>query len=203
MGGLRSLRSALCAGGVFASAIGGLALGVTATALPAGAAVTLVVHPLPATDAHMGVAAIVEGADGNLWYTGTAAQIGRMTPSGVVTDFPVPTANPGLDGIAAGSDGALWFAENAANKIGRATTAGVVTEFPLPSGGSPQYITAGPDGALWFTEESARRIGRIATNGAITEFPIPAAGARGAEDIVTGSDGNLGSRTPSTGRLTV
>ena len=152
-------------------------------AAPAGAAVTIVQHQLPAGDIEP--AGITEGSDGNLWVTYTLGQtydIGRITPSGHVTDFRVPSPVSEPLGIVSGSDGNLWFTESNANRIGRITTSGVVTEFLLPHPGSePQFITPGPDGALWFTEIGGRRIGRITTGGAITEFPLPGAGAERKE----------------------
>ena len=151
-------------------------------------------------------AGITAGSDGNFWFTYSFRQdIGRMTPSGVVTDFPIPTVNVEANGIAAGSDGALWFTEYNLNAIGRMSTSGVYTQYNLQAGSRPQFITAGPDGAvLWFTEEGARDIGRITTAGAITVFPIGGAG-RGPEGIAAGSDGALWLTDPANsavGRIT-
>ena len=131
--------------------------------------------------------AITKGPDGNLWYTeghpfafpfqSPFDKIGRMTPSGVVTDFPLPTpeaaATSDSETISPGPDGALWFTEPSNDKIGRITTAGVITEFnvPTPNAG-PTSITEGADGSLWFTEHD--KIGRITTAGVITEFALPA-----------------------------
>jgi streptogramin lyase len=72
---------------------------------------------------------ITAGPDGNLWFTESEAspgsgaalglgQIGRITPSGTITEFPVPIPNNNPDDIIAGSDGNLWFPAGAAN-IGR------------------------------------------------------------------------------------
>jgi len=108
---------------------------------------------------------IAAGPDGNLWFTEHYPNIGRITPTGAITDFPLPRAvvppSHAARGITAGPDGNLWFAEPA-NGIGRITTAGVVTEFPVPTANSePSAITAGPDGNVWFTELTGNRIGRI------------------------------------------
>ena len=162
---------------------------------------------------------IVAGPDGNLWFTeANTDKIGRITPSGVVTEFAIPTPGSSPLSIAAGSDGNLWFTEVNAFQIGRITTSGVVTEFHLPTTGfKPISITAGPDGALWFTDMSANnpstdlptsqppvfeptshpifggKIGRISTAGAITEFAIPTgADPNGTPNgITSGPDGNL------------
>lgn len=131
---------------------------------------------------------IVAGPDGNLWFTeigdyfnssnpANVAKIGRITPSGVVTEFPVPTAASAPNGIAVGPDGALWFVENTGNKIGRITTAGSITEFPIPTPNARAIgIAAGVDGNLWFTEQLGQRIGRITPSGEVKEFPLPAGG---------------------------
>ncbi len=78
--------------------------------------------------AKSGLGGITAGPDGNLWFTeeGTIQngkfiggnQIGRITPSGIITEFALPTANSGPTGITAGPDGNLWFTEFNGNKIG-------------------------------------------------------------------------------------
>ncbi len=114
--------------------------------------------------------AMTAGPDGNVWfarviyYYSYEDEIGRVTPSGQVTEFPLPSKEPGKSGLPAivtGPDGNLWFTESIANQIGRITTSGQITQFPLPHGESrPVGITAGPDGNLWFTEQAADKIGR-------------------------------------------
>ena len=56
---------------------------------------------------------IIKGPDGALWFTELATnKIGRITTTGVITEFPVPRgSSSNLLGITAGPDGALWFAE--------------------------------------------------------------------------------------------
>jgi streptogramin lyase len=131
---------------------------------------------------------ITDGPDGSLWFTEYPTRIGRITTSGVITEFPISTY---ASGISAGPDGNVWFTEATPNRIGRMTTGGVIAEFSIPTIGSgPRDITAGPDGNLWFTEELGNKIGRITTDGIITEFPIPTA-ASGPTGITTGPDGNI------------
>ena len=51
---------------------------------------------------------IVEGPDGNLWFTENDAvsnAIGRITPSGQVTEFKIPTSGSNPFGITVGPDG--------------------------------------------------------------------------------------------------
>jgi streptogramin lyase len=178
---------------------------------------------------------IAAGPDGNVWFTEIlqtivlsapsseqrlnaafyipSGKIGRISPSGVVTEFPIPNVDNRPYSIAAGPDGNLWFTETVPElsgdislRIGRITTAGLITEFSVRTGVGyrfgPFEITAGPDGNLWFLD-SGNRIGRITTAGVVTEFTLPAADS-GAAGITAGPDGNLWfteSNTNKIGRL--
>jgi streptogramin lyase len=63
---------------------------------------------------------ITTGADGNLWFTeADGNNIGRITPTGQITEFSLPTKDSGPEGITARSDGSIWFTETKGNKIGR------------------------------------------------------------------------------------
>lgn len=134
---------------------------------------------------------ITAGPDGNLWFTGasgeTASKIGKITPTGVTTEYELP-AKSFPEGITAGPDGNLWYVDALSGKIGKITTAGVITEYALPAGSAPYNITSGPEGNLWFTEVN-NKIGVITTSGAITEFAVPA----GSEPygITVGPDKNI------------
>ncbi len=153
---------------------------------------------------------IIKGPDGNLWFTdNTSSQIGRMTPSGQITEFPLPNANFNDSffvpvGIAAGPDDNLWFTEcdsygQGGCKIGRITPQGKVTEFPLPASSAfneAGSIIAGPDGNLWFTgcarsqDPCNDQIGRITPGGKITDFSVPSSDGP-IQAITAGPDGNL------------
>ena len=68
---------------------------------------------LPAADSFpQGLAA---GPDGNVWFAesqtiaGSTGRIGRITPTGTLTEFPMLNANTRPRGITVGPDGALWF----------------------------------------------------------------------------------------------
>jgi virginiamycin B lyase len=122
--------------------------------------------------------------DGNVWFTETNA-IGRMTPSGTITEFPVP-ARPGR--ISAGPDGNLWFTELRA--IGRITQDGSYARFPLPFtgfGDSPLDLTAGPDGKLWYITDISR-VGSLTMSGVFASFDTHYNGLAG---ITAGPDGNI------------
>jgi virginiamycin B lyase len=86
----------------------------------------------------LGPTAMALGPDGNVWFA-KAFGIGRITPSGITTQFSKgisPGPQPGArgpstpSGIAAGPDGNLWFTEGEGRRIGRITPAGIISEFP-------------------------------------------------------------------------
>jgi uncharacterized protein (TIGR03437 family) len=72
---------------------------------------------------------LAPGADGAIWFTTAYAnKIGRITPSGAVTEYRIPTAAAWATSIAPGPDGNLWFVEQDANKIAKLVLATVPTE---------------------------------------------------------------------------
>ncbi len=140
------------------------------------------------TEFHEGLGAgtapgpMVLGADGNVWFIDEGTQkIGRVTTSGVITEFPLPAMNSKPNAITVGPDGNVWFTDEGTHAIGKVTQASLPetppTEFPiepenLTPTANPTEITAGPDGNVWFSDEHAEAIGRVKTNGTITEFPV-------------------------------
>lgn len=74
---------------------------------------------------------ITTGPDGALWFTEASCvrgsgsrciagnKIGRITITGMVTEFPIPSDGGGPHGITTGPDGALWFTEYYGSRIGR------------------------------------------------------------------------------------
>jgi len=93
---------------------------------------------------------IAAGPDGALWFTEPgAASIGRITPSGAITEFALrPPISPA--GIVAGADGALWF--SAESCIGRITTSGAVTTWPVHHVGALDGIAPAPGGGFWLAD---------------------------------------------------
>jgi virginiamycin B lyase len=135
---------------------------------------------------HTAPESIAAGPDGNLWFTEVFGnRIGRMTPSGNLTEFEAP-GNP--RGIAGGPDGALWFTTSSA--VGRITVNGHVTMYAV--GNDPSLplndIALGSDGNLWFTQGSAIR--HISPDGGrIVSVPVPQGSAPGS--VASGPDGNI------------
>jgi len=132
--------------------------------------------PLPGP-AHRSPAVITAGPDNNLWFTELEGAIGRITPSGDITEFILPTELARPLAITAGPDGNLWFTQvglsSAATgvrgviggSIGRITPNGTVSDFVVDDPG--YFITRGPDNALWYTTLG---IGRITTAGQSQTF---------------------------------
>src|SRR5450432_1501027 len=111
---------------------------------------------------------ITTGADGNMWFTEQAAgKFGRITPSGVITEF---TGVDSPSSIAAGPDGNIWISSAFINQIARVTPAIDITIFPTPS--TPTVIRPGNRNNLLFTEVSANKIASITTDGVVTQSPI-------------------------------
>jgi streptogramin lyase len=152
---------------------------------------------------------ICAGPDGNLWFAQYSSnQIGRITPTGAVTEFTIPGGNnPAC--IAAGPDGNLWFTESNRG-VGRISTAGSIT-IVVPSLNHALGIAAGPDGNLWVAIQTSNAIARITPGGAVTSYAVPTAGATPSY-ITAGPDGNLwfteftankiGRLNPTTGTIT-
>jgi virginiamycin B lyase len=135
---------------------------------------------------------ITTGSDGNLWFSEDYHdKIGKLTTSGILTEYTGITSGSNPGPITAGSDSNLWFSEKNSNKIGKISTGGTISEFVIPTLNSqPDGITAGPDGNLWFSESIGNKIGKITTGGIITEYPITTPSSTPA-GITAGSDGNL------------
>lgn len=123
---------------------------------------------------------IVSGLDGALWmiFQGGTNVIGRLSTSGVYSQFSAPYASSKISAIAKGSDGAIWFTDEGTNAIGRLTTTGSFSEFPVPTPNAfsmPGHYVGGDTGGLiscptacenahgriWFSENNASKIGRL------------------------------------------
>lgn len=132
---------------------------------------------------------IVAGPDGNVWFTEPNVNaIGRIGPTGVVSQFLIANPNSSPQEITAGPDGDLWFTEAGSDRIGRITPSGAISERPIRTGSDG--IAAGSDGDIWFTEEGVGRIGRLSPSGTLTEFTIPSRDSE-PSSLVAGPDGNL------------
>ena len=170
--------------------------------------------------------AIAVGADGDLWFTAVSQvgaptsayvnKIGRVTPSGVFTEFPLTLRKSSdfVNLLIAGPDGNLWFSiesylsdYSAFGEMGRMTPQGAGTIYTLGKFVEPRDLTIGPDGNLWFS--TYFEIGRITTNGQVRLYD-PDAKAQSFQRIsisgvTTDSDGALWFATENVavGRVTL
>lgn len=125
------------------------------------------------------VTSLVEGPDGNVWFTGTKsngptnAQAGRYTvASGAVDHFALPNADANPNLATVGGDGGVWFFEQARSQFARISTSGALQEFPATF--KVSAMTKGPDGNIWFlTTQSPPQIGKITPTGTITTYVVP------------------------------
>jgi virginiamycin B lyase len=124
--------------------------------------------PIVAAD---GVWNVVTGPDGNIWFTAadgptTNDYVGKITPSGEITEYPLPNQ---ADGIVLGPDGNWWLTMPFVGKIAVMTLQGDITaEYTLPKaiyGSQPKFqlgkIVLGSDGNLWFPEGYRNKIGEL------------------------------------------
>ncbi len=161
---------------------------------PAGA-----ITEFPLTTAFHSPYQITLGPDGNLWFTEIfGGKIGRLTPSGTLTEFIVggqPT------GITVGPDGRLWFADMGLGRLRSISTTGVLgAEFGGFS--NPREVVTGADGNLWVSEYNAHTITRVTPLGSITRFRLPS-GSFSPQAVTAGPDGNVWYTTPEkVGRIT-
>jgi virginiamycin B lyase len=129
-----------------------------------------------------------------MWFTetGTPNAIGKITTSGVVTEYSIPTPSSSPGGIAAGPDGNMWFTEINSNKIGKITMSGIITEYDIPTAATfAQEITAGPDGNMWFAEYVGKKIGKVTPTGTFTEYDAAPSGVGSIIGIAANPDGSI------------
>ena len=98
---------------------------------------------------------ITAGPDGNIWVAEyNAAKIGRVTPSGTITEFGIPSAGGGPMAIKPGPDGRIWFAEMGPaagfGKIGYITVDGTQTRDFFGDGYHIHDLAFDANGTLWY-----------------------------------------------------
>jgi virginiamycin B lyase len=149
------------------------------------------VHASPVLDS------LAAGADGNLWFTEGAGSdfiFGRMSPSGVVTQFP--TGNMDLGSVANGPNGSIIVIgqknHGLRSEVFRVSTAGAITRYKIPAAISNAFSAyLGPaDGSLWFTDGESK-IGRITASGVATSYNVFVGGRQHyVNSMAVGQDGN-------------
>jgi virginiamycin B lyase len=141
---------------------------------------------------------IVQGPDGNMWFTERGAnQIGRIsgTNPGTATEFPIAAGGLAPDVIVVGPDGKLWWTELSSNSVGTmapGNPAGV-TRFTGLGLISPRGIAVGPDGNLWVADADGAgpKVVRVSPAGAAVGMPIALPVGFNPRGIARGADGNM------------
>jgi len=109
----------------------------------------------------LGPGSIAIGGDGNLWFGEEAYHLGRITPSGLITELQLPIGDqPGR--FATAPDGNLWLKVGVGNAgdIVRISRDGVLTKFLISTDNAgPMDLAVGPDGKIWFTQWATDQIG--------------------------------------------
>src|SRR3954467_14419134 len=157
---------------------------------------------------------ITRASDGNFWFTesfinnpnAAGKNIGRITPTGQVTEFQVCTDCFPTD-IVQGSDGVLYFTKNDA-ALGRITTAGVT----MPDIGTFVFNGNGlaVDGNnIWISDFNHPTMHRYnVITGVFTDFATPAPTLDVTVDHASGTvwftqtDSQIGRMNPGTGAVT-
>jgi streptogramin lyase len=148
------------------------------------------------------VDSITPGADGNLWFTEGMVKhfvVGRMSPSGVVTQFPVGKLLSG--DVANGPNSSLILTgpnTKLQNEVFDVSTTGAVTRYKIPAAESNAFqgYVGSADGSLWFYNGFSAnfKIGRISASGVATSYNLSNI-VRGQPHIMNstaiGQDGNV------------
>jgi streptogramin lyase len=135
--------------------------------------------------------AMVNGADGNVWFI-NGNGIAKIDASGHVTTYTA-----GLDAGATpydltnGPNSDLWFTDNGAKAVGYITTSGAIHEFSTPAGENPLQVVAGSDGNIWFYSSGvSHQIVRMTPSGSFTGYTMPTLGTI-EDNMVLGPDGAI------------
>src|SRR5512132_2164289 len=123
------------------TSIAAVAALVSLSLIPMDAHALATISELPVASS-MGPGPIAGSTNGFVWFAEPNDDtIGRIGPTGAVTEYPLPSPSQEPRGIAAGPNGTVWFTETGSHTgsegIGRIDGTGTITEFPLPEGSVP------------------------------------------------------------------
>jgi virginiamycin B lyase len=150
---------------------------------------------------------VTPGSDGNLWFTEGADfftpnadpdtggtfhnQIGRITPTGEITEFRVEGCQCFLNDIVQGPGGVLYYTTNNQG-LGRITTEGEVLPEVVPGNFSALgggVAAHGDD--VWYTDFNNDSLWRYdVPSGQFTQFEVPTPGADPL-DVAVAPDGTV------------
>ena len=159
--------------------------------------------------------AIVDGSDGNRWFTlGTEftnapPAIARITPAGAVTEFRPPCETCIVTDIVQGPADILYFSSNEAF-LGRITTAGTfLPPIPTPDSGALAGDLAVHGSQIWMTDFNTDALWRYdIPTGVFTRFDVPepsdvVVDAAGIVWFSATLDSAIGRLDPQTGTVTL
>jgi streptogramin lyase len=121
---------------------------------------------------------IATGSDGNRWFTESSefrpATIGRITPSGAVTEFGPACEFCILNDIAQGPGNILYYTSNDPI-LGRITISGdFLDPVPMPQSDAVAGNLAVHGNEIWITDFNGDNLWRYNTvSGQFTRFPVP------------------------------
>jgi streptogramin lyase len=119
------------------------------------------------------VTSLAPGTDGNVWFTDRIGKVGKVTPTGAVTEYALPRFGKDVFKIVAATDGTYWFTygfgghaggDPGTCRLGHSTAAGSITSFAIADCKTAS-LTFGPDKNLWLAEFTRRKIGIFSSFG--------------------------------------
>ncbi|HLJ84729.1 MAG TPA: hypothetical protein VKT51_11190 [Candidatus Eremiobacteraceae bacterium] len=128
------------------------------------------------------------GPDGNIWFA-ELAHIGRITPSGVITEYPYPNGETGNSegAVAAGPNGDVWVSDSGSNVVDDVDPeTGDIVAYRIPC--TPNGLVAPSDGNLW-TICTNDTLVRLTPGGNTTSYFVPSA-PQYPSGMTVGPDGN-------------
>jgi virginiamycin B lyase len=131
---------------------------------------------------------IANGSDGNRWFTESSeflpATIGRITPSGAVTEFGPACPFCILNDIAQGPGDILYYTSNDPI-LGRITTSGEILDpVPMPNSDALAGNIAVHGSQVWITDFNGDNLWRYdIASGQFTEFDVPEPADVAVDDV--------------------
>jgi virginiamycin B lyase len=131
---------------------------------------------------------IANGSDGNRWFTESSeflpATIGRITPSGAVTEFGPACPFCILNDIAQGPGDILYYTSNDPI-LGRITTSGEILDpVPMPNSDALAGNVAVHGSQVWITDFNGDNLWRYdIASGQFTEFDVPEPADVAVDDV--------------------
>ena len=182
-----------------------IALGATLSAAQAARLFKFTQYKVPTADSEP--RHITVGSDGNLWFTeggefftpnpdpetgGTFHnQIGRITPTGEITEFRIDGCQCFLNDIVQGPNNILYYTTNNEG-LGRITTSGEILPDVKPGNTNAlgNGVAAHGDD-VWYTDFNNNSLWRYnVPNDQFTQYPVPSTGAN-PYDVAVASDGTV------------